>query len=616
MLMSEQTHHTPVGEPRIVALSRIAPGEGFNPRQHRDPERFAQLVASVKADGILQPLLVTPDGESEGDGFRLIAGEGRWLAAGEAGQTEVPAYVVEVDARTGGLELALAENLARQDLDPVQEAHAYERLRAAGLTKKGIAERLGIAQRRVTERLELLKLPEALHPRIASGQIPPAAIKPLVALERIHPGLAACAVARVDAPAAHAWEEPLTWTDLVSDPIGVLLTHVETEEARLPDGVYDVSEAVPVSRFALGEAARGELEELCQLIQIPAEQFEVRFGREALERALALKAAHPAKSGWAHLLVGQDVADELAGDYIHACLANQRKLAEQRTQTSSSPGSAEGDETGEIERNPSEEELREARRAERAQAERERGQAHAFNAELGSALFKHLARLKVDLDVLKVLTAVEVAGDIDGVAARGARYTFPGWPSETTQRNGKSKVEYLDRPAAGVKAREFLSGADSLAETAGRLFCLIAAARYADERAVARSNRSMCSLRARDGLPYSHEVIDLIDDICAQRLPEHLTASVREQRSEQRRAVTEHERELTAARERLEDALTRAAELSEEEREAALADVEIVHGRYSIDGHRLRKQLRTPEAADPPASDAEAGDEDEAAQAA
>jgi ParB/RepB/Spo0J family partition protein len=206
-------HETAVGEVRIVALSRISPGSQFNPRTARDPERFAQLVSSVKADGVLQPLLVTP--EADGDGLRLVAGEGRWLAAGEAGQLEVPVHIVTVDERTGGLELAMAENLARQDLDPVQEARGYERLRQAGLTKKGIAERLGVAQKRVTERLELLKLPDALHPQIASGQIPPAAIKPLVALERVHPGLAACAVARIDAPAPNAWSPPLSWADLV-----------------------------------------------------------------------------------------------------------------------------------------------------------------------------------------------------------------------------------------------------------------------------------------------------------------------------------------------------------------------------------------------------------------
>lgn len=595
--MTDHMHQTVVGEVRVVALSRISPGPEFNPRTARDPERFAQLVASVKADGVLQPLLVTP--EPDGDGLRLVAGEGRWLAAGEAGQLEVPVHVVDVDERTGGLELAMAENLARQDLDPVQEAHGYERLRQAGLTKKGIAERLGVAPRRVTERLELLKLPEGLHPQIASGLIPPAAVKPLVALERIHSGLAACAVARIEAPAPNAWSAPLTWADLVSDPIGVLVSDTEGPGTDLPAGVFDLAGAVPVDRFSLSERAREQLEELCGLIGMAPGEFEVRFGREALERAAALKAAHPSKDGWHHLLAGQDLADELAGDYIAACLANQRDLAERAAahKASGDDDAGAGDEAAA----PSEEEVREQRRAERAEQDRARAEAVAHNAALGAAILKHLARLKVDADVLKVLTAIDVAGDLDGVAARGARYAFPGWAVETTQKNGKTKVEYLDKPHAGAKAREFLAGAGTMAEIAGRLFCLIAAARYADERAVARSNRSFSSLRVRDGLPYSAEALDLVDELCGQRLPDHLTAAVREERAGQREAIAEREREAQAARERLAGALERASELSDDEREQALADVDVAHGPYSVEGHKLRRQLQTPtqQTADP-----------------
>jgi ParB/RepB/Spo0J family partition protein len=601
--MTEQTHHTTIGEVRVVALSRIRPGEDFNPRSARDPQRFAQLVASVKADGVLQPLLVTPNGD--GDGLRLIAGEGRWLAAGEAGQTEVPVHIVSVDERTGGLELAMAENLARQDLDPVQEAQGYERLRAAGLTKKGISERLGVAQKRVTERLELLKLPQEMHPQIANGQIPPAAIKALVALERIHPGLAASAVSRVDAPPAQSWEEPLTWADLVADPVGVLVSAADGPGTELPDGVYDFADAIAVGRFALSDSARAQLGELCELLGVPPEEFVVRFGREALERATALKAVYATKSGWAHILVGQDVADELAGDYIAACLSNQRRIAEQ------SATNADDDRqraTADAELGVSEDELREQRHAERAEQDREREHAVSHNAELGSAILRNLPRLKVDADVLKVLTVIDVAGDLDGVAARGARYAFPGWPTETTQKNGKVKIEYLDKTAAAAKAREFLAGGESLSEIAGRLFCLIAAARYADERAVARSNRSMSSLTVRSGLPYSAQVIDLVDDICADRLPDHLTEAVRQERAEQREAVAERERVVSAARERLEAAVARAADLTAAEREQALEDVEVVHGRYSVEGHKLRKQL---ESAETPAAD-----DDSAAHAA
>lgn len=587
--MSEQTHQTPVGGVRVVALSRISPGENFNPRTGRDPDRFAQLVASVKADGVLQPLLVTPDG----DGFRIVAGEGRWLAAGEAGQTEIPVHVVTVDERTGGLELAMVENLARQDLDPVQEANGYDRLRGAGLTKKGIAQRLGIAQKRVTERLELLKLPEVLHPQIASGQIPPAAIRALVALEGIHDGLAQCAVARIDAPSTRSWEEPLSWADLVGDPVNVLTASVDGAGCELPAGVYDASEPIQVAELLLTETAREQLIEVCELLGHEASEATMQLGREALERATALKAAHATKSGWAHLIVGEDVVAELAASHIATVLKQARGRAEQasaaetgrdlddRSGTADEPGGVTADEQAKAQR-----------RAEREQADRDRKAAVAYNADLGSAILKHLPRLKVDADIVKILTTADVAGDLDGVAARGARYCFPGWATQTAQRNGKVKVAYLDKPQAGARAREFVAGASTPAEIAGRLLCLISAARYADERCVARTNRSLHSLTIRDGLPYSDQVIDLIDELCAQRLPEHLTASVRDARREHREARAAHDAEMAAARERLDTALADPNALSDAQREQALADIEIVHGRYSLDGHRLRRQLQ------------------------
>jgi len=215
--------------------------------------------------------------------------------------------------------------------------------------------------------------------------------------------------------------------------------------------------------------------------------------------------------------------------------------------------------------------------------------------------------------VLKVLTIIDVAGDLDGIAARGARYAFPGWPVQTTQKNGKTKVEYLAKEQAGAKAREFLTGAGTMAEIAGRLFCLIAAARYADEQAVARSNRSFRSLRVRDRLPYSPEALDLVDELCAQRLPDHLTAAVRDERARQRDALAEHARELQAARDRLAEALKRPERLNDAERKQAVADIDRVHGTYSVEGHKLRKQL---EAAAETASDATDASDEAVTQAA
>lgn len=596
-----QIEQTPVGEARIVALSRIAPREGFNLRSGRDPDRFAQLVASVKSDGVLTPLLVTP---GDGDELLLVAGEGRWRAAGEAGQTEVPVYVVDVDERTGGLELAMAENMARQDFDLVQEAHGFERLRAAGLTKKGIAQRLGIAQKRVTDRLEILKVPEVLHPQIASGVVPPAAIKALVSVGRIHEALPSVLAARVAAPPMSSWQPALTWAQVIQDPIGALTLDANGDGTELPADVYEAGESYPLERFTLTDAAQAQLDELLGLLGLDAEMFTVRFGRDAVERASALKAAQAAKEGYSHLIVGQDVADELVADYIAACLATQREAAEWRAKdTTISGGPVPEDDAAQP---LSQEQVREQRRAEREAEQEQRRRAAARNTELGAALFKHLMRLKVDAAVLKVLTAVEVAGDLEGIAARGARYGFPGWVQESRQKNGKVKVEYLAKAEAGAKARAFLDGVDGLAEIAGRLFCLIAMARYADEHAVARSNRSFSALRVRDGVPYAGEVLELIDEICAQRLPEHLTSQVRQQRREQRETEAEHAEQVRGARERLEAIVAEEQRLTGEQVEQAREDVELVYGRYSTDGFRLMRELEDRTEADTAPADADA----------
>jgi ParB/RepB/Spo0J family partition protein len=598
-----QIEHTTVGEVRMVTLSRITPREGFNPRTGRDPDRFAQLVASVQADGILSPLLVTP---GEGSELLLVAGEGRWQAAGQAGQTEVPVYVVEVDDRTGGLELAMVENMARQDFDPVQEAQGFQRLRDAGLTRKGIAERLGIPQRRVTDRLEILKVPEPLHAQIASGVVPPAAIKALVSVAKIHQGLPAVLAARVAAPPVSSWQPALSWAQVIQDPIGALTQDADGDGTQLPDDVYEGGESYPLARFTLSEQATRELDELLGLLQLDRERFTVRFGREAVERASALKATHAVKDGYGHLIVGQDVADELAADYVCACLTTQREAAKWREQPTPA-GDGEEASSGENDSPEvvSEEEARAARAAEREAEQELRRRAVAHNAELGAALFKHLGRLKVDAGVLKVLTAVEVAGDLDGIAMRGARYGFPGWATEVEQKNGKLKVEYLAKAQAAAKAREFLDGVEGLAEIAGRLFCLIAMARYADERCVARSARSFSSLRVRDGVPYAGEVLDLIDEICEQRLPEHLTAEVREYRREQRQADAEHAAEVAAAQGRLDAALTGEQPLTGEELARVREDVELIHGRYSTDGFRLIRELEARAQPDTGAADGE-----------
>jgi len=119
----------------------------------------------------------------------------------------------------------------------------------------------------------------------------------------------------------------------------------------------------------------------------------------------------------------------------------------------------------------------------------------AYNAELGAAVLKRLAKVRVDEAVVQILTAVDLHGQLDGIAARGARSCFPGWAQESQTKIGKTKVEYLPTTQAGGRAREFLAGAKSTADIAGRVIALLVCAHYAQEECVARSHQAVYTLR-------------------------------------------------------------------------------------------------------------------------
>ncbi|MCC6763320.1 MAG: ParB/RepB/Spo0J family partition protein [Deltaproteobacteria bacterium] len=151
----------------MVALDRIRP----NPRQPRiefGEGPLAELAASIRVQGVIQPLLVRR--LADGD-FELVAGERRLRAAERAGLTHVPVYVRDLSDGES-LELALVENLQRDDLSPLEEAAAYQRLiNEFGLTQEKVAERVGKSRPAVANSLRLLRLPEAIKNDIARGRL-------------------------------------------------------------------------------------------------------------------------------------------------------------------------------------------------------------------------------------------------------------------------------------------------------------------------------------------------------------------------------------------------------------------------------------------------------------
>jgi ParB family chromosome partitioning protein len=155
--------------PLQVDIDLLAPND-HQPRRTFDEGPLEELARSIQARGIIQPLLVRP----AGTGYRIIAGERRWRAAQLAGLQRVPVVIKEVaesDHRQQ-LEIALIENLQREDLNPIEEARAYQRLvDEFQMRQEDIAARVGKDRATVANVLRLLKLPDEVRGNIASGEL-------------------------------------------------------------------------------------------------------------------------------------------------------------------------------------------------------------------------------------------------------------------------------------------------------------------------------------------------------------------------------------------------------------------------------------------------------------
>jgi ParB family transcriptional regulator, chromosome partitioning protein len=155
------------GEVAPIPLSRVRPNP-FQPRRNFAEAELAELAASIREHGVIQPITV----RKSADGYELISGERRVRAAKQAGLTDIPAYILAIDSDRKMLELAIVENVQRQDLNPIEEAESYRMLiDECGLKQDEVAERIAKDRTTVSNFLRILKLPDEIKDSLRHGEL-------------------------------------------------------------------------------------------------------------------------------------------------------------------------------------------------------------------------------------------------------------------------------------------------------------------------------------------------------------------------------------------------------------------------------------------------------------
>jgi ParB family chromosome partitioning protein len=185
-LLGSEPEKSSQGEERVstgineIEIDKLEPNR-FQPRSHFDESGIEDLAESIKSQGVVQPIVVTPKGEGR---FTIIAGERRWRASKRVGLARVPVVIREISNDQQLLEMALVENIQRADLNPMEEAEAYRTLgETFELSQEAIAARVGKGRTTVTNFLRLLRLPEEVQDLMREGRLTAGQARPLLSFE-------------------------------------------------------------------------------------------------------------------------------------------------------------------------------------------------------------------------------------------------------------------------------------------------------------------------------------------------------------------------------------------------------------------------------------------------
>lgn len=497
-------------------ITDIDVAAGENPRgEVVTDDALMRLVESITAYGVLQPIVVRPDG----DRYVLVAGERRYRAAGIAGLTEIPAVIRDFNG--DAFSVAIVENLQRQQLSPMEEARAFKRAFDNGMTLVDVAAAIGVSHELVKERVALLELPELVQEKVDTREITLAAARSLQALAAAGPAVVAKAAELVTSD-DDSWDA-VTPRDLERDPAKVLDRVLEElDEATLPflagadrrrtflDQALPWPDDVDVASLRAKAKLLPEYE--YQPYSRPRAEAQ-ELSEEDLDAAnaygcvLALADADGDQVPWITDPVW--LADRLAQKLDQAIEARAKKSAGKNAATPANATDAEKQE-------------RDRKRKERQKEQAKQLASRERNLKLGRELAKKLHAPKPSTAGMRAIAVLLVRYAGEDLGRRGLRFVDEDSQTVTTRKDGTiSKVAHLKTATdvQGLVAKK-LAKAETAEEIYGVLLQLIVAAGYADVGAAPQTNR-YGDVRGLGSYSSSKTLTDAVAEIAAV-LPDDL----------------------------------------------------------------------------------------------
>jgi ParB/RepB/Spo0J family partition protein len=476
----------------MVEVEKIDVVEGFNPRTHMDPEALTRLAGSLGKTNMVQPLTVraTEDGK-----FALIAGHRRLKAAELAGIERVPVHI-----REGGdaLTAALVENHHREDLDPIDTARGLQAL-AEELnltTHKKIAEELEVSDSWVSQHLRLLKLPEAVQPYIAAGDVPLEAERDLRGIAKVSPRIAECVCELAKRKKVKGREFVVNFGDLLAATATARFddkpTMVDPSGALLSELIVDVKK-----RRDLGDR------HLAARPYTHTDNPTLRFSQAEVDaaRAAGCLVEHAVDHGEWSSTVSFITDTEFAADLAERAIERiEKEEAERKKSDEEWRAKSQG-------RDPATtpEEMKEVRRSEYRQRKQRAAEARKWNGALGRNLLRRrggLSRKEFALVRVKAIAASLIA-DNPNLAARGLRLVTSQLQEVEvkqlkTSGETREKVSYTDPDQARQYLAQRVNNAGSVNEVLEIVGDALIASLLADENELPQSKRVRAGIRGAD----------------------------------------------------------------------------------------------------------------------